>query len=287
MRTSTVVMIAFAVVFGLLAVFLSQAWLNHQADLRLRSIESNRPQVAMRTVVIAATPLRFGTPLSAQSLREVAWPQDAIPSGTFASIDELLAGGKRVVLASIEPNEPIIAGKITGPGQRATLSALIQPGMKAVTIRVNDVDGVGGFVLPGDHVDVLLTRQVERGVGNNDVVLQNAKVLAVDQIADNSVEKPTIAKAVTMEADIVSAQKVALAASLGTLSLVLRKAGELEIDGTRRVNVTDLGRSEMPVSTGDGKRYSTIVVTRPSQKQEYSVPSEAGGRETVGVELHR
>jgi pilus assembly protein CpaB len=281
-------MIAFAVVFGLLAVFFAQAWLNRQAELRLRSLEGNRPQLATRNVVVAAAPLRFGTPLSASALREVTWPEEAIPAGTFASIDALLGQGKRIVLASIEPNEPIIAAKITGPGQRATLSALIQPGMKAVTIRVNDVDGVGGFVLPGDHVDVLLTRQgPERGVGENDVVLQNAKILAVDQIADNSVEKPTIAKAVTLEADTVSAQKVALSASLGTLSLVLRKAGELEIEGTRRVNVTDLGRAEAPITSGDGKRYSTIVVTRPSQKQEYSVPSEGGGRETVGVESRR
>jgi pilus assembly protein CpaB len=281
-------MIAFAVVFGVLAVFFAQAWLNHQAEVRLKSLEGNRPQVASRTLVVASSQLRFGAPLTANSLREVAWPQDAVPAGTFASINELLGNGKRIVLASIEPNEPIIAAKITGPGQRATLSALLQPGMKAVTIRVNDVEGVAGFVLPGDHVDVLLTRQgSERGVGNNDVVLQNAKVIGVDQVADNSVEKPTVVKSVTLEVDILSAQKVALSASVGTLSLILRKAGELATEGTRRVDATDLGRPEATVNTGDGKRYATIVVTRPSQKQEYSVPSEGGGRATVGVEIRR
>src|SRR5581483_3646686 len=94
-RTSTIVMIAFAVVFGLLAVFFAQAWLNRQAELRLRSLEGNRPQLATRNVVVAAAPLRFGTPLSASALREVTWPEEAIPAGTFASIDALLGQGKR------------------------------------------------------------------------------------------------------------------------------------------------------------------------------------------------
>ena len=100
--------------------------------------------------------------------------------------------GKRIVLASIERNEPILRTKITGPGQKATLSAVIQDGMRAVTVRVNDVEGVAGFVLPGDHVDVLLTRQAERTTGTNDVVIQNTRVLAVDQLADDAADRPTV-----------------------------------------------------------------------------------------------
>ena len=74
--------------------------------------------------------------------------------------------------------------------------------MRAVTIRVNDVEGVAGFVLPGDRVDVALTRQVDKSVGTTDVVLQNVKVLAIDQIADERADKPSIARAVTLEVDI-------------------------------------------------------------------------------------
>jgi len=269
-------MIVFAVVFGLLAVFVAQSWLNRQAELRLRNMQSEPKAVAARTVVVAASPLRFGNPISAQALREVPWPQDAIPSGTFASIAELLSHGKRVVLAAIEPNEPILQSKITGPGERATLSAVIGSGMKAVTIRVNDVEGVAGFVLPGDRVDVLLTRQADRsaGNGNSDVVLQNARVLAVDQIADDSTEKPTVAKAVTLEVDTFAAQKLSLAASVGALSLVLRKAGEATTESARRVSVGDLGNSDAPAPTTDGKRSATVNVMRNMQKQEYSVPAE-------------
>jgi pilus assembly protein CpaB len=274
-RTSTIVMIAFAVVFGLLAVFVAQSWLNRQAEIRLKHMEAAQKPVAGRTVVVASAPLRFGMPLAPQSLREVSWPQEAIPAGTFPSIQQLTAGGKRIVLAAIEANEPVLASKITGPGQRATLSAVIGQGMRAVTIRVNDVEGVAGFVLPGDHVDVLLTQHPDKDKrsGNTDVVLQNIKVLAVDQLADDSSEKPAVMKAVTLEVDTVAAQKLSLAASLGTLSLVLRKAGEASLEGTRRVSVGDLA-NDAPTPSGEASRYAKVVITRASKREEYSVPTE-------------
>ena len=165
MRTSTIVMIAFAGLFGLIAVFLAQTWLNNQAEARLRSLEAQRNATpAAHTIVVASKPLRFGDELSSRSLREVPWPDDALPAGAFVRVAELTAS-KRVVLMPIDANEAILAAKITGPGQRATLSAMLRDGMKAVTIRVNDVEGVAGFVLPGDHVDVVLTRQTDKDNG--------------------------------------------------------------------------------------------------------------------------
>ena len=119
--------------------------------------------MSTQTIVVAKKPLRFGTELNASMLQEVPWPAKALPAGAFTKIGDMLNGGRRVVLTAIEANEPVLALKITGAGQRATLSALVQPGMKAVTIRVNDVEGVGGFVLPGDRVDVVLTRQIDKG----------------------------------------------------------------------------------------------------------------------------
>jgi len=274
-RTSTIVMMASAVLFGLLAVFVAQAWLNHQAELRLKSLDTPKPAVATRNVVVAAAPLRFGFQLAPNGLREVAWPEGAIPAGTFQSIADLLAPGKRIVLSSIEPNEPILASKITGPGQKATLSAIIQDGMKAVTVRVNDVEGVAGFVLPGDHVDVLVTRQMDKSSSNTDIVLQNVKVLAVDQIADDSADKPTVAKAVTLEVDTASAQRLSLAGSVGALSLALRKAGEQSVEGTRRVTLMDLDSPyTTAVRTTEAKSLATITVTRAGKTQDYNVPAE-------------
>jgi pilus assembly protein CpaB len=273
-RKNTIVMVGIAVVFGLLAVFVAQGWLNYQAELSRRVVAPKPQTVATRTIVVATAPLRFGTHVDAGALREVTWPDDTIPAGTYGSIAEIINGGKRIVLASIERNEPILRTKITGPGQKATLSAVIQDGMRAVTVRVNDVDGVAGFILPGDHVDVLLTRQQERTSGMNDVVIQNARVLAVDQLADDAADRPTVARAVTLEVDTIAAQKIALAASLGSLSLMLRRAGEQHMDATRRVSESDLTQTEVVRAAPDVKRFTKVTVTRGGNRQEYNVSSE-------------
>lgn len=277
-RTSTIVMIGFAVLFGLLAVFLAQTWLNNQADARLRSIEAQRKAPpAARTIVVAGRALRFGDELTSSALREQQWPEDALPAGAFGRIADLTAG-KRVVLMPIDANEAVLASKITGPGQRATLSAVLRDGMKAVSIRVNDVEGVAGFILPGDHVDVLLTRTGDKNTTVNDVVIQNARVLAIDQVADERTEKPSVVKAVTLEVDVTDGQKVALASTAGTLSLMLRKAGEVVDQSTRRVTAADLGRPETPAQNA---RFVTIGVIRPAKDEqakrfEYTVPVEHG-----------
>lgn len=269
MRTSTFVMIGFAVLFGAIAVFLSQIWLNNQADLRMKSLEAHKKaEPPAHTIVVAAEPLRFGDELSARALREVPWPSDALPAGAFGKIADLMSG-KRVVVMPIDVNEAVLASKVTGPGQRATLSATLQAGMKAVTIRVNDVEGVAGFVLPGDHVDVVMSRS-DQGASTSDVVLQNARVLAIDQLADERADKPSVAKAVTLEVNVAGGQKLALASAVGNLSLMLRKAGELTETRPRRITLADLERAE---AARDG-RFATVGVTRAAKRQDYSVPVE-------------
>jgi len=261
-------MIGFAVVFGLLAVFIAQIWLSNQAKMQVK--REPEKQLATQTIVVAKQPLRFGTELSAAMLQEVPWPADAVPAGAFNTINSLLGGGRRVVLAAVEQNEPVLALKVTGAGQRATLSALVKPGMKAVTIRVNDVEGVGGFVLPGDHVDVALTRTIDKGDATTEVVLQNTRVLAIDQVADERAAKATVAKSVTLEVTTLNAQKLWLASSVGSLSLLLRKAGETTEMKTTKVTLKDLGSGE----TGSRGPTATVSVTRAGAKQQYTVPTE-------------
>jgi pilus assembly protein CpaB len=269
-RTSTFVMIGFAVLFGLLAVFLAQIWLNNQADERLKSIDAQRK---------AAPPARFGDELTSAALREMPWPDNALPAGAFGKIADLTSS-KRVVLMPIDTNEAVLASKITGPGQRATLSAMLSDGMKAVTIRVNDVEGVAGFVLPGDRVDILLTRTGEKNNAVNDVVLQDVRVLAVDQLADQKADKPSVVKAVTIEVDPTEGQKVALAATVGTLSLLLRKAGDAAGRDTRRVTTRDLMTAPAQES-----HFVTIGVMRPSKGEriEYTVPVEEGDAHSAAI----
>ena len=138
--------------------------------------------------------------------------------------------------------------------------------MKAVTIRVNDVEGVGGFVLPGDRVDVVLTRQIDKGSASTEVVLQNARVLAVDQIADERAAKTTVAKSVTLEVSTVEAQKVWLASSVGNLSLLLRKAGETAETKTRKITLNDLSGNDPVIKDKDCNR----------DRRGYARGSEAG-----------
>ncbi|MCK9918476.1 Flp pilus assembly protein CpaB [Microbacteriaceae bacterium K1510] len=266
MRASTIVMIGFAVVFGLLAVFIAQIWLSNQAKMQVK--REPEKQLATQTIVVAKQPLRFGTEISAAMLQEVPWPADAVPAGAFNTINSLLGGGRRVVLAAIEQHEPVLALKVTGAGQRATLSALVKPGMKAVTIRVNDVEGVGGFVLPGDHVDIALTRTIDKGDATTEVVLQNTRVLAIDQVADERAAKATVAKSVTLEVTTLNAQKLWLASSVGSLSLLLRKAGETTEMKTTKVTLKDLGNG------GARGPTATVSVTRAGAKQQYTVPTE-------------
>jgi len=282
-RSSTLIMIAVAAVFGLLAVFVAQSWLNSQAEARLKSLEANQPKVAAaQTLVVASKQLRFGNELTPSVLREVPWPADALPQGAFKTIQEALSGGKRVVLTGIEANEPVLETKITGHGQRATLSATISEGHKAVTIRVNDVDGVAGFVLPGDRVDVMLSRQLEKGSAINDVVLTNIKVLAVDQLADERSEKPSVAKAVTLEVEISDAQKLALAGQVGTLMLALRKAGDSGATASRPITLADLIASKADAREGASK-FTSVAVTRAMNRTIYSVPKESGGVPTTAL----
>ncbi|MER9192908.1 Flp pilus assembly protein CpaB [Mesorhizobium australicum] len=240
MRANTLIMIVLAGVFGVLAVVLANMWLASQRNAMARTEDVPRD-----TVVVAAVPLKFGDTLTEDKLREIAWPAGAVPTGAFKTTKEMLAGeGIKQALQAIGTNEPVLATKITGPGQRATLSAVLGEGMKAVSIRVNDVLGVAGFVFPGDRVDVLLTRTTRGDDGADksfvDVLLQSMKVLAVDQVADVSKDSPTVVKSVTLEASTKDAQKLTLAAGAGQLSLALRQAAASKGETTERVTLSDL-----------------------------------------------
>jgi pilus assembly protein CpaB len=275
-------MLVMAIVFGAMAIIAGQKYLERQSS-RLREAQVVAKAAPTRTVVVAALPFRFGTELTKQHLREVPWPEGAVPKGVFGKVDEIIDGKtRRVALAAVEENEPILGAKITGPGQRGSLAAVIEAGMKAATVRVNDVNGVAGFVLAGERVDVLLIRNLEKGEAYADVLLQNVKVLAVDQNADERADKPALVKAVTLEVTTGEAQKLALAGTVGSLALALRSAGVAGIESSRRVSIEDLSRPApappQPVLTSAAEpvrelsRTATVGVIRGMKRQEYSVP---------------
>jgi pilus assembly protein CpaB len=257
MRFGSVIMFMLAIVFGVAAVFLAQNWLESQRSLAsLAPAEAQKPAVATRTIVVAVRPLRFGTEIKEEHLREVEWAQAAIPSGSFESISDLMSiEGRRAVLSPIEPNEPVLSWKVTGPGERATLSAVVDDGMRAMSISISDVHGVTGFVLPGDRVDIMLTRN-----SYTDILLQNIKILAIDHLADQRADQPKSGRTATVEVNTVDAQKLTLAQTAGTLSLALRAAGSVEAAAPRRITMSDLGPAfEIYSEAQDGEGEQTAV----------------------------
>lgn len=253
MRFSVVMSFFVAIALAGLAVFGTRGWLNEQRILLM----STDPQTAIaapeNTIVVAAEPISFGERLSAVKLREIAWSSDIIPEGAFTSTEALVPDDSdeaaRFALTTMAVGEPILASKITMPGQRAKLSTALSPGMKAISIRVNDVLGVAGFVLPGDRVDVLLTRR-NAGDGSDgsyvDVLLQGVRVLAIDQIADELKDKPSVVRTVTFEVNTTEAQKLVLAGNVGTLSLALRNVASNDVESNERITLADL--SDMDIA---------------------------------------
>ena len=242
MRRNNATVLVIALVLGVIAAVLTRNWL----------VSHSRAKLAQEagTIVVAAVPLGFGSQLTPENVKEIPWSANALPEGAFATKQELLSGGRRMALVSIAPNEPVLRARVTAPGQRAALSSMLDPGKRAVTVRVDDVRGVAGFIQPGDRVDVVLIRteaESKLKEGYSDVILQYAKVLAIDQITGERPEQPTIAKAVTLEVSSEEAQKILLATNVGRLTLMLRQPAEANAEPVHRVTENDLGGPPKPV----------------------------------------
>ena len=236
MSRQTMIALAGALVLGLIAVFFANSWLN---GAQQKAYAGGTTKVA-----VAAAPLAFGTGITADKVRFVDYPNSSIPAGAFTDTAKLMPPGKqRVALMPIAINEPILTDKISGEGQGASIAALLPEGMRAASVRINDVSGVSGFVQPNDSVDVLVTRQLPGADGNQqvtDVLLQNVRVIAIDQEAKNADGSPKVAKTATLEVAPLDAQKLALAQQVGDLSLVLRKPGEQNNPVVETVSMNDL-----------------------------------------------
>jgi pilus assembly protein CpaB len=199
-------------------------------------------------VVVAKDLIKYGDRLEAAHLTIVKLPKNAVPEGAFSTIDQALAqdhGGAPVALQPIAAREPLLPVKLSGPGARPTVAAEIGAGMRAYTIAVSDVSGVGGHALPGDHVDVVLTRNLapeseDRKVLQAQVVIQNVRVLGVDLNSDPTSDKPAAPTTATLEVSVQDAQKLSVAADLGKLSLALRGSGQAQIVATAPLGGRDV-----------------------------------------------
>lgn len=305
-------MIGLAVVFGGLSIFAADKWVKSQANASTAMAEpaqeTTKPEITTTKIIVAKSPLKYGTEVTADLVQEIEWPSNALPEGAITSLDQITKGAKRIVLSAMSTNEPIILAKLSGKDGRASLSNMLEPGQRAVTIRVDDITGVAGFVTPGDRVDVILTRQKiglttpaqNEGLTAalpqptselaSEVILQNVKVLTSDQSADQSAVAATVAKAVTVQVSSEDAQKVALAQQLGTLYLLLRSAGDEANASEASISASDLnGEKPKQVATqvatpsilsleSEGPKFRSMIVTRGHVPETYSVMDENGNK---------
>ena len=226
--------LAVAVLLGLFAVYIGNAYISGK--------EQKAELTGTTKVAVASIPLAYGTELTPDKVRFVDYPNAALPPGSFTTPAQLMpAGQKRFALLAMSVNEPILASKISAPGAGASIAALLPDGMRAATVRIDDVSGVAGFVQPNDSVDVLITRTLpDSPTQVTDVLLQNIRVIAIDQEAKNPDGTPKVGRTATFEVTPIDAQKLALAQRAGSLSLVLRKPGETANPVVETVSMNDL-----------------------------------------------
>lgn len=232
--------LAAAVVLGLIAVVVANAWFS---GVEQRQERQAKEQMLAR-IVVASQPLDFGSRLMPDNVRLQNWPASSVPQGAFRSVAEALKHN-RVALRPIVVGEPVLADKVSGTDGRATLAANLPNGMRAVSIPISAVSGVSGFVQPGSTVDVMLTRRVpgDAPAGHDqmvDVILENVQVLAIDQKMNTKSDEPKPGKTAVLQTDLIGAQKLVLAEKLGELSLALRNVTSQEPAPLARVTARDL-----------------------------------------------
>lgn len=287
MSLRTIASLAVALFLGLIAVILVRGVLVSQRPAG--GIEASNP-AGMTPVAVAALPIERGVNLKPPMLKLVNYPRDAVPAGAFTSLDQLTGKGApaRTTLRAMAANEPVLAAKLSGPGGRTNLSGTLTPGMRAISVRSSDVAGVGGFVLPGDRVDIYITREIGSGEGSStvtQVLAENALVLGVDQTSDQETDKPVVAKAVTVEVTPDQAQAVSLGQAVGQVSLALRQVADNEALTRKATTVADLGafglrkvslaggpaRARAPARAKSGAATTEVRVTRGVETTGYPV----------------
>lgn len=193
-------------------------------------------------VMLATRELRYGEKLLPGDAKEVEFPADAIPENAFTSTEDLYGTEEsepREIVRTMEPGEVILQTKVTQYGERATVASRLKKGMRAFTINVDVTTGVSGFLQPGDQVDIYWSGSIQ-GQETTKLLLEKVELIAIDQIADVDMAKPTVARTVTVEVSPIVVASLAQARNSGRLALALRGVGDEVILGNVAVNQADL-----------------------------------------------
>jgi pilus assembly protein CpaB len=225
-------------------------------------------------VLVARKALPVGTIVDAESLTYQPWPKELVQSAYYtegapdADMSKLIG---TVVRHAVTAGQPLTRGALVGPNDRGFLAAALGPGMRATTVPVNVANGVAGFVFPGDRVDMVLTQDVEGGGDGpplkvSETIVRNVRVLATDQRIDSTgedgkTEVKTFSN-VTLEVTPRIAEKIAVAQSMGTLSLSLRSIADSAAELERAVAAGDV-KLPQGANPADERRMLLAVANRP------------------------
>ncbi|WP_347270146.1 Flp pilus assembly protein CpaB [Rhizorhabdus histidinilytica] len=258
------------------------------------------PQPSGPEVAVAVRPLPVGTIIGPESFRYQRWPAELVSKTYFIKGEsDLAALNGSVVRYAITAGAPVTQGALVKPGDRGFLAAALGPGMRAVTISVSAQSGVAGFVFPGDRVDLMLTQEVPGGgdgppLKAAETIIRNIRVLAADQRTDKTVDeegKTVVANTsnVTLEATPKIAEKIAVAQTIGQLSLALRSIADDRAELEERIAN---GEIKLPAQADPKAERQMLleIASRPidtnttytvgadvSRYQRSSVPAKTGG----------
>jgi pilus assembly protein CpaB len=268
-------MLLIAAVAGIAAVAFATRWV--QAQTRSEG-----------KIAVASADVELGSRLSPDMLRLVDWPSGSVPPGAFTELAPL---DGRVVKTALQRGEPVLEARLAPQGTKGGLSAVVAEGKRAMTVRVNDVIGVAGFALPGNYVDIMVSTQEEGSANKSDkdrtiskIVLERILVLAVAQEANRDSTKPKVVNAVTLEVTPGEAEKLDLARSVGTLSLVLRNQVDPDPARTDGATKSTLLNDTPPSAPAAAPAPKTKPVARraaPSQKTVATAPREGACVEVI------
>ncbi len=263
MRIIAILVLVFGVALSGGALFFASEYFNEmKASMAQKGPETVR-------VLVAKSSLQYGATIKPENLQWVEWPQSAVPPGAFVTAESLLGekgDQKRIVLRSIDPGEPILEGKITKFGESPRMAMNLGEGKRAVSLRIDAVSGVAGFVSAGDRVDILLIRNLS-GQLVSSVILQDITVIAIDQRQNSETVSARVGSTVTVEVDTVQAQKLALAQQVGSLSLTLRGIGESAGGDMKPITANDLSGIEAPEEV----KERTVRVRRGSDLSKVNI----------------
>ncbi|KPQ09890.1 MAG: Tad secretion system pilus assembly protein RcpC [Rhodobacteraceae bacterium HLUCCA09] len=261
------------------AVYMAQGFIDGmRAEVqRLEAEKAKMPE--MTRIAVFTEPRAYGETLDRDSVKLIAWQADSVPEGAFTEVDALFPGDEdpRFILRSVETFEPVLASKVTEPGQEAGLTSRLGRGMRAFAIRVDVASGVSGFLRPGDRVDVYWT-------GNGDsrsdlsreitkLIETNVRIIAIDQMADSDRTGPVVARTVTVEATPQEVASLAQAQSTGRLSLSLVGAEDTLEAEVVEVNQNDLlGIMEVVPEIIEQERVCTTKIRRGAEVIEQEIP---------------